>query len=119
MKGFTENTRVQVPAAMQLCRLGYEYLDDIRPEDFDASTNILTGIFTKDGVIQGKNADEVIQIVKSLQPSTKAQVVSSVVGLAGTALVFWGAYKLFKSALEPLEKIGEEMRKEENKEEEE
>ena len=47
MKGFTENTRVQVPAAMQLCRLGYEYLDNIRPEDFDASTNILTGIFTK------------------------------------------------------------------------
>lgn len=41
----------------------------------------MTGIFTKDGVIQGKNADEVIQIVKSLQPSTKAQVVSSVVGL--------------------------------------
>lgn len=32
---------------MQLCRLGYEYLDDITSEDFDASTNILTGIFTK------------------------------------------------------------------------
>ena len=47
MKGFTENTRVQVPAAIQLCRLGYEYLDNIRPEDFDASTNILTGVFTK------------------------------------------------------------------------
>ena len=47
MKGFTANTRVQVPAAMQLCRLGYEYLDDITSEDFDASTNILTGIFTK------------------------------------------------------------------------
>ena len=47
MKSFTENTRVQVPAAIQLCRLGYEYLDNIRPEDFDASTNILTGIFTK------------------------------------------------------------------------
>ena len=47
VKGFTENTRVQVPAAMQLCRLGYEYLDDITSEDFDASTNILTGIFTK------------------------------------------------------------------------
>ena len=38
---------MQVPAAIQLCRLGYEYLDNIRPEDFDASTNILTGIFTK------------------------------------------------------------------------
>lgn len=47
MKGFTENTRVQVPAAIQLCRLGYEYLDNIRPEDFDASTNILTDVFAK------------------------------------------------------------------------
>ena len=73
----------------------------------------MTGIFTKDGIIQGKNADEVIQIVKSLQPSTSAQVVSSVIGLAGTALVFWGGYKLFKSAMEPLNKIGEDMRKEE------
>ena len=77
----------------------------------------MTGIFTRDGIIQGKNADEVIQIVKSLQPSTKAQVVSGVMGLAGTALLCWGAYKIFKSALEPLDKIGEEMRKEEDKEE--
>ena len=32
---------------MQLCRLGYAYLDDIKPEDFDPSTNILTAIFVK------------------------------------------------------------------------
>lgn len=47
MKGnnFNENTRVQVPAALHLCRLGYTYLDDI-PE-FDKRTNIITPIFRK------------------------------------------------------------------------
>ena len=40
---FNENTRVQVPAALHLCRLGYTYLDKI--ESYDAKTNILTDIF--------------------------------------------------------------------------
>ena len=40
---FNENTRVQVPAALHLCRLGYAYLDKI--ENYDAKTNILTDIF--------------------------------------------------------------------------
>ena len=40
---FNENTRVQVPAALHLCKLGYIYLDEI--EKFDHSTNILTDIF--------------------------------------------------------------------------
>ena len=39
---FNENTRVQVPAAVHLCRLGYLYYGAIAPEEFDASTNILT-----------------------------------------------------------------------------
>ena len=39
---FNENTRVQVPAAVHLCRLGYRYYGAIAPEEFDASTNILT-----------------------------------------------------------------------------
>lgn len=39
---FTENTRVQVPAALHLCRLGYEYLDDITT--YDEKTNILTDV---------------------------------------------------------------------------
>lgn len=45
MKGnnFNENTRVQVPAALHLCRLGYTYLDAI-PE-YDKRTNIITPIF--------------------------------------------------------------------------
>jgi hypothetical protein len=74
----------------------------------------MAGIFTKDAAVQGKDADEVIKIVKSLQPSGKDKVVSSLIGLAGTALIVWGAYKVFKSALAPLDKIGEDMRREEN-----
>lgn len=42
---FSEKTRVQVPAAVHLCRLGYKYLSHITEDDYDASTNILTGIF--------------------------------------------------------------------------
>ena len=42
---FNENTRVQVPAAIHLCRLGYEYLDHIDDEDYDHSTNILVKVF--------------------------------------------------------------------------
>ena len=40
---FNENTRVQVPAALHLCKLGYTYLDKI--EKYDHSTNILTDVF--------------------------------------------------------------------------
>lgn len=43
MKNFSENTRVQVPAALHLWRLGYEYLDDIKV--YDVRTNILTDVF--------------------------------------------------------------------------
>ena len=42
---FNENTRVQVPAAIHLCRLGYVYLDHIDDEDYDHSTNILVKVF--------------------------------------------------------------------------
>lgn len=42
---FTENTRVQVPAAIHLCRLGYTYLDVINEDDYDPSTNILINVF--------------------------------------------------------------------------
>ena len=42
-RNFNENTRVQVPAALHLCKLGYTYLDKI--EKYDHSTNILTNIF--------------------------------------------------------------------------
>ena len=40
---FNENTRVQVPAALHLCKLGYTYLDNVC--DYDSKTNILTDIF--------------------------------------------------------------------------
>lgn len=39
---FCENTRVQVPAAYHLCRLGYKYYGAIPEGEFDPSTNILT-----------------------------------------------------------------------------
>lgn len=38
-----ENTRVQVPAALHLCKLGYTYLDKIG--NYEKKTNILTDIF--------------------------------------------------------------------------
>lgn len=43
MTNFTENTRVQVPAALHLCKLGYTYLENIM--DYDTRTNILTTVF--------------------------------------------------------------------------
>ena len=45
MKNFTENTRVQVPAALHLCKLGYTYLDDIT--SYNPQTNILTDVFIR------------------------------------------------------------------------
>ena len=42
---FNENTRVQVPAALHLCKLGYTYLDNIT--EYDSKTNILTDVFLR------------------------------------------------------------------------
>ena len=42
---FNENTRVQVPAALHLCRLGYTYLDSIDEDDYEPNTNILVKVF--------------------------------------------------------------------------
>ena len=44
---FNENTRVQVPAALHLVRLGYTYLAGIKNDDFNADTNILTKVFLR------------------------------------------------------------------------
>lgn len=43
-KNHNENTRVQVPAAVHLCRLGYTYLSHIQEYTYDHKTNILTGV---------------------------------------------------------------------------
>lgn len=40
---FNENTRVQVPAALHLCKLGYNYLDNIY--NYNTKTNILSDVF--------------------------------------------------------------------------
>ncbi|MBQ0020221.1 MAG: type I restriction endonuclease subunit R [Bacteroidales bacterium] len=46
-RNFNENTRVQVPAAMHLVRLGYKYLSNIGEFDYDPNTNLLTKIFLR------------------------------------------------------------------------
>ncbi len=46
-KDFNENTRVQVPAAIHLVRLGYTYLSDITEAQYDPWTNILTDVFIR------------------------------------------------------------------------
>ncbi len=57
---FNENTRVQVPAALHLCKLGYTYLDNIQA--YDAKTNILIDVF--------------LNAVKRLNPDLSSQDVS-------------------------------------------
>ena len=57
---FNENTRVQVPAALHLCKLGYTYLDNIIA--YDTKTNILIDVF--------------LNAVKRLNPSMTSQEAS-------------------------------------------
>ncbi len=57
---FNENTRVQVPAALHLCKLGYTYLDNISA--YDAKTNILVDVF--------------LNAVKRLNPNISSQEAS-------------------------------------------
>ncbi len=47
MSNFNENTRVQVPAALHLCKLGYGYLDEKDIMAYDHKTNILTDVFLR------------------------------------------------------------------------
>lgn len=47
MSDFNENTRVQVPAALHLCKLGYTYLDDNDIMVYDHKTNILPDVFLR------------------------------------------------------------------------
>lgn len=42
---FNENTRVQVPAILHLCKLGYTYLSHI--VHYNDKTNILTDVFKR------------------------------------------------------------------------
>lgn len=44
---FSENSRVQVPAAIHLLKLGYKYLADIDEQEYDHSTNILKEVFVR------------------------------------------------------------------------
>ena len=60
MSNFNENTRVQVPATLHLCKLGYTYLDDI--DALDTQTNIIVDVF--------------LEAVKRLNPGMSGSDVS-------------------------------------------
>lgn len=60
---FNENTRVQVPAALHLCKLGYQYLDENDIMVYDHKTNILTDVF--------------LRSVKRINPEVSSEEVST------------------------------------------
>ena len=60
MSNFNENTRVQVPAALHLCKLGYTYLEKI--DALDTGTNIIIDVF--------------LESVKNLNPGISGTEVS-------------------------------------------
>lgn len=70
MSKFTENTRVQVPAALHLCKLGYTYLDNI--SDYEENTNILKDIFISS--LKRLNPD--ITDIECLQLLDKIKLIS-------------------------------------------
>ena len=61
MSIFNENTRVQVPAALHLCKLGYTYLDNI--DALDTQTNIIVDVF--------------LESVKKLNPGVSGAEIST------------------------------------------
>lgn len=63
MGNFNENTRVQVPAALHLCKLGYQYLDENDIMVYDHKTNILTDVF--------------LRSVKRINPEVSSEEVST------------------------------------------
>ncbi len=77
---FNENTRVQVPAAIHLCRLGYTYLDRFAESEdlgeknnFNAENNILYKIF-EDSVKRlnpDKTSDEIDRVLHELYHAAK------------------------------------------------
>lgn len=63
MSDFNENTRVQVPAALHLCKLGYIYLDDNDIMVYDRKTNILPDVF--------------LRSVKHINPNASGEEIST------------------------------------------
>jgi len=60
---FNENTRVKIPAILQLCRLGYNYIS-LSKVKRDESTNIFTDIFTESilSINPGMNESDVKRV---------------------------------------------------------
>lgn len=63
MSDFNENTRVQVPAALHLCKLGYTYLNDNDIMVYDHKTNILPDVF--------------LRSVKHINPTVSGEEIST------------------------------------------
>lgn len=63
MSDFNENTRVQVPAALHLYKLGYTYLDDNDIMVYDRKTNILPDVF--------------LRSVKHINPNASGEEIST------------------------------------------
>ncbi len=63
MSDFNENTRVQVPAALHLCKLGYTYLNDNDIMVYDHKTNILPDVF--------------LRSVKHINPNVSGEEIST------------------------------------------
>jgi type I restriction enzyme, R subunit len=79
-RNFNENTRVQVPAAIHLCRLGYTYLDRFAESEdlgeknnFNAENNILYKIFEESvqRLNPDKTLDEIRQVLHELYHAAK------------------------------------------------
>lgn len=67
---------------------------DIQQVTYNPST--MCGVKTNEYTIQGKNAEEVIQIMKGMQSSTASQVIGGVCILATTAVACWVGVRAMK-----------------------
>ena len=92
MGNFNENTRVQVPAALHLCKLGYQYLDENDIIVYDHKTNILTDVF--------------LRSVKRINPEVSSEEVSTlyskVVNMADNADLGREFFQTIKSTTTPI-----------------
>lgn len=85
MSAFNENTRVQVPAALHLYKLGYTYLDEI--DIYDHQTNILTDVFLR----------SVMRLNPNITESEAQQILAKIITAAGNCDLGREVYKLISS----------------------
>lgn len=76
---------MQVPAALHLCKLGYEYLDEI--EIYDHRTNILTDVFMR----------SLKRLNPNISESDARQTLFKVITAAGNSDLGREVYKLISA----------------------